>query len=1134
VSRLRALIFDTGWLDCSQLRCYLAPRFGTVDLTIAQTEAELDEVLIASNDAGFDAVFIGVLPDATNILDVQSRLSANLPSAQIIVVTGEHSDTAVLARMDRNRVSFVANHQLPRIPYVIDRWSLQHRLTIRAVEDLPESLQPSDDLYQMIANLASDYVYITDIGPGQESIPRYRGERLSRMTGYSQEELDELGAMGLIHPDDRPLFQSRRESLLRGEARIDELRLRTKTGRVIWIRDYAYPMFEDGASRPYRVVGAAQDITNEKLLQNRLMLQATLLEMIARGEPITKVLQVLNDVVEEQIPDTICSIQLVDPEHNVLRPEVASRLPQRYVDAIWGLPISPNHGACGSAAFTKTLTISSDIYQDPRFDLYRDITRQFNFGAVWSTPVFDSAGDVVGTFALYFHGPREPYDYEIELMESAAQIAGLALETARRETERRLAQTRYQTLVEQTPAITLIANADDPQHITYLSPQFEEFSERPVAEILRNPEKVREVVHPGDLEHFDDTIRHARVTGEPVNIEFRIQRVSGDVAWVQVRMSLVRDQSGFPLHWLGVMLDVTERNEAIRQMIDSERRYRSLFDDNLNAIVTYDYEGRVVDFNPASERISGYSADEVRGKELLWLIAPEHRDRAERYFLQARAGISSQFAITIINRDGERIELSASQSPIVVDDEIVGVSSISEDVTDRRRLESQLLHQAYHDALTGLPNRIYFDQMLAAAISSLGRKTELAVLFMDLNDFKIINDSLGHEVGDKYLQVIGRRLQSIVPNDATVARFGGDEFTVLLPSVGDAMSHATKLAERIISELATPVGIDGYELGTSVSIGIAGMTYATTCDTGELIRRADIALYDAKRGSRESNYRIFNEGMDEWVFERLWIEGDLRQALANGEFEIHYQPLIDAQTREVFVVEALLRWNHPTRGLLVPDQFLRIAEESGHILEIDQWVLRTASQKVAEWNAEHPDRRQLFLGVNVSTRQFWNVEFGDLVLEVLEETGLDPNLLCIEITESTMMRDTYQASSSVRDLRKHGVLIAIDDFGTGYSSLSYLRQFPIDVLKIDRSFVMRLHDDEQQLQLVQAIVAMARALNLIVVAEGIETEMHIAQTAHLDCDLLQGFFISPPRPFNELLPMIEQQQVSVSRRQGVP
>ena len=1121
------LLVDTGTLDREMLRSHLAIRHGSsITLTTVRTLAAIEPAL--SGEPFFDAVVLASLPDELAIPDVIERILAREPMAQVIVVAGTSYVELSSSGIDSPRVHFLPAHQMARLPYMLQQRTAQQYRERRALDPFPKILETVDDVDRVIASLTSDYVYIALLN-ADGSVPiQYRSDSLVELSGYSHQEIDEGGSELLLHPEDRHMLAARRNAFRRGETRVDEFRIVTRDGRTIWVRDYARTIQPSDPASPEIVVGAAQDITNEKLYQSRLALQASILEMIARGERYPIVLKALSAVVEEQIPDAICSVQLLDSEANVLRPEIGGRLPPEFLDELRSWPIGPEHGACGSAAFYQELTLVVDVADDPRFERYQDLTAQNGIGAVWSTPIFNSGSDVVGTFALYFGSPRTPADHEIALLESAAQIAGIALDVSEGEVQRRLAQARYQTLVEQTPAITLIADPDDLCHITYLSPQFELFSDIPASEILNNADRVRSFVHPDDRLAFEQGVQHSLQTGEPLDIEFRIRRVSGAIAWLQATVSLVRDSQGRPLHWLGVMLDVTERNEAIRQKMNSDRRYRSLFDENLNIIVLYDYEGNVIDVNPAGERLSGYTADEIIGGPLLWMVAPEDRERAERYFLQAREGISAQFSITLIGKQGDRIELSASHSPVIVDGEIVGVSGVAEDITDRRRLESQLLHQAYHDALTGLPNRTYFDYMLSSAIESIGHDQELAVLFMDLNNFKVINDSLGHDLGDKYLSAIAGLLQDTVPENTFVARFGGDEFTVLIPASPDSLNNAMSLAETVMDVLQTPLTIDGYKLGTNVSIGIASTSLETICEPNELIRRADIALYDAKQGGRESNVRIFSERMDEWVFERLWIEGDLRQALGNGEFCVHFQPLIDVRTGEPTVVEALLRWNHPERGLLKPGRFLRIAEETGHILEIDRWVMRTACEYVANWNARHPENNPLFLGVNVSTRQFWNAGLAEQVLDTLEETGLDPSLLCIEITESTMMQDAEHAADIVRDLREHGVLFAIDDFGTGYSSLSYLREFPIDVLKIDRAFIGALNQDEQLIRIVRAIVEMARALNLVVVAEGIETEEHFSLVRELECDLAQGYFISEPDSFENIVPRIERRLLTVN------
>jgi diguanylate cyclase (GGDEF)-like protein/PAS domain S-box-containing protein len=1116
------LIVDHNTLDQDALRSHFRPHHpDPLIIHTVTTSEELHQVV--SDRPRIELVLLVVPPPGRELVDVLGELSHAFPIAVMILVTGSSSSLVPISQVDTGRVSFLPVHQLARLPFMLRHWRMREQRQVVTAGVLPNmsSIDLDVDVYQTIAGLTADYVYIAEVNPDRTIRVQYRSEALPQLTGFSHQEIDEGGPEILVHPDDQHIIPARRVAMLNGDSRVDEFRLVTRDQRVIWIRDFAQPARLNEHGLPQLIVGAAQDITSEKLLQSRLTLQASILGMIAHGEARDAVLTALNDLIEEQISDAYSSIQLLDKDAQVLRPAVECRLPAGFVDAIRELPVGPQHGACGCAVYYKALTIATDIDTDPRFESYRELMHQYQLLAVWSTPIFAPDGSVAGTMALYFSQPRTPIDHEIALMESAAQIAGLALDVQQREIERQLAQVQYQTLVEQLPAMTLMAHPSDPCDLTYLSPQFALFSELPARELIRAPDKVRSFVHEDDRERFEAAVQRSIDTGEPLQIEFRLRRVNGTVAWIQTSLALVHDQQGQPLHWLGIMLDVTDRNKAIHERALADQRYRSLFDENLNPIVIYNYEGIVTDVNPAAERVSGYSADDLMGDRLTWLVAPDQRERAERYFLQARAGIYNSFNVAIINKQGERVELASTHGPLVVDGQIVGVTAISEDVTDRRRLESQLLYQAYHDPLTALPNRIYFDHMLSNEIETLGRNVELAMLFLDLNNFKVINDSLGHDIGDQYLADIARSLRDVVPSDFVVARFGGDEFTILVTPRPDALDIAVDLARQIIARLEIPISIDRFELGTSVSVGIAAITFDSMCEPRELIRRADIALYDAKGNGRDSNLRVFDESMDEWVLERLWIEGDLRQALRNGEFVVHFQPLVDPETGEVAVVEALLRWNHPERGLLRPGRFLRIAEETGHIMEIDRWVMEQACEVVARWNEQHPDREPLEVGVNLSSRRFWHSGMIEDVLDILEKSGLDPSLLCIEITESTMIQDMDHAIEVVNSLREQGVMFAIDDFGTGYSSLSYIRQFPVDVLKIDRTFITSLSGNEQQTRLAEAIVAMARALDLYVIAEGVETREDMEGVRALKCDLVQGYYLSYPVPFEDLKPMID-------------
>jgi diguanylate cyclase (GGDEF)-like protein len=441
------------------------------------------------------------------------------------------------------------------------------------------------------------------------------------------------------------------------------------------------------------------------------------------------------------------------------------------------------------------------------------------------------------------------------------------------------------------------------------------------------------------------------------------------------------------------------------------------------------------------------------------------------------------------------------------------IACLLEDERETAELAAQEIeHLAYHDPLTGLPNRPLFIDRLIVALAQASRDGQkLAVLFLDVDRFKDVNDSLGHTSGDALLKAVASRVRNSVREGDTVARFGGDEFTLLIPKI-DQVDDVAKIAQKIIEALRVPFQLHEQDLFVSASIGVS-IYPADGHDPETLVRNADTAMYRAKEQGRDS-YQLYAPAMNARALERLALENLLRRAVEHDELVLHYQPLIDTKSRAITGVEALVRWRHPELGLLLPAQFISVAEVSGVILPIGEWILRTACAQVREWQRRH---ESLMMSVNLSARQFQQPDLVDQVRRALEESGVEPWRLQLEITESHAMQNTESSIFTLRELKELGVRIAMDDFGTGYSSLNYLKRFPIDTLKLDQSFIRDITTDPADAAIVSAVIAMAHSLSIEVVAEGVETKEQLEFLARQNCDVIQGFLFSAPMPAEELV-----------------
>jgi len=589
-----------------------------------------------------------------------------------------------------------------------------------------------------------------------------------------------------------------------------------------------------------------------------------------------------------------------------------------------------------------------------------------------------------------------------------------------------------------------------------------------------------------------------------------------------------------PFELMRALRNAVERKRIEESLFKEKERAQVTLDSIADAVICTDCADKISFLNPIAERMTGWPLHEAINRplaEVLKIIDAVTRQTAPDPM--AKAADKNQVGALppdciLIRRDGHEIFIEDSVAPIHDrEGQVAGSVLVFRDVTMARALKARVAHLAEHDSLTGLPNRLLLNDRLDQAIAVAHRNSRnLAVLFLDLDGFKHVNDSLGHSSGDKLLQSVAKRLLGCVRAPDTISRQGGDEFLVLLQDIEHAEDAAVTV-RRILKVLGAPHSIDDHELHITTSIGVSVFPDDGQ-DTETLIKNADAAMYQAK-ASGQHTYKFFKAEMNTVAVNRQSVEEDLRHALKKHEFKLYYQPRINFVTGAITGAEALLRWVNPKRGLVRPAEFIPIAEDSGLIVPIGAWVLRQACEQAKAWqNAGLP---LIDISVNVSTIQLRSPEFFDDLVVILDETGLDPKRLEIEVTESALMRSAEFVAPVLRAIRKRGVRVSVDDFGTGYSSLSYLQQFSLDAIKIDQSFVRRITGISDDITIVSAIINLGRSLKLRVVAEGVETAEELAFLKTQNCDEAQGYFFSHPLPADQFAKLLttDEQKLPVPR-----
>ncbi len=768
-------------------------------------------------------------------------------------------------------------------------------------------------------------------------------------------------------------------------------------------------------------------------------------------------------------------------------------------------------GPTGTAIRTGSTQVNQNWLTNPRMKPWRKAALEQGYQASIALPLVED-GRAFGALTLYAREPEAFNPEEVRLLEELTgglvfAVLSLRTATARSEAAAQLreSESKYRRLVENLPDTVYVYSSR--RGGLFYSQRAEELLGYPLQYLYDHPHIWNESVHPEDRQAVEAAIREAG-QNQVFSVAYRLRDARGEWKWVLDRAMEIRTRDGESLIE-GIAKDITDLKRNEEQI----RKLSQAVEQSPSSITITDLGGNIVYVNQAFLDKTGYLQDEVLGKNPRLLQSGKTpRSTYDDLWIHLMAGRSWQGEFINRKKNGEEYDVSVLISPIRdAQGRTTGYLSIKNDVTEKKRTEEQLSYLAHFDQLTGLPNRVLLQDHFNYALHMAERAMEpMAVMFLDLDHFKDVNDTLGHSIGDRLLVEVSRRIQQGLRAVDTVSRLGGDEFIFILP--GCDANGAAQVADKLMETIAAPCWIGPHELVITPSIGIA-MYPEDGQDMETLSQNADAAMYQAKQGGR-NGYRFFTQAMQVHSARNLRLSNDLRQALARRQLAVHYQPQISLEDGRVVGVEALLRWNHPELGPVPPAEFVPIAEDIGLIVPIGEWVLRTAAAQMKDWlERGFP---AMTVAVNLSAVQFRHARLLESVSDILAAVKLPPDLLELELTEAVAMGDPAAAVAVMKGLHERGVRLSIDDFGTGYSSLSYLKRFRISRLKIDQSFVRDVPDDPEDNAIVTTVISLARSLGLRTVAEGVETERQVAFLKEQGCDEVQGYYYSKPLPVAEL------------------
>jgi len=969
-------------------------------------------------------------------------------------------------------------------------------------ERVENELRKSEERFRSLAELSSDiyweqddqYRFTSSLGSG----PDWIVEGFRQAIGKRRWDFDSVNMTDEDWAAHIALLDARKPFRDLELCKLDDF------GKRVWLSVSGEPVFDAaGAFKGYRGVG--KDITERKRAEQMQALEHKINRCLAEADSASAALKAaIREVCEAE--GWACGRYLrVDDQAGGLRFWESWSVPgpeiERYIADSRQMTYGRGVGLVGEVWQLGTPLWVADITRDARV-ARKTLAREAGMRGAFVVPV-TSAGKTIGVLIFQSRDIRQPDQRLLEAMRVIGSQIGQFVQRKRGEEELR----RFRAGMDASEDMIWLVDPVDMSILDVNDTACRKLGYRREELLSMHPEDIICV----SREELSAAYGRLIAGGEGGTVDGWDRRKDGSLFPVEVFRRAVESEGSHVI--VSVARDITERRAAEEEL----RRFRLAMDKSADMIVLVDRATmRFVDVNETACRLLGYTRDELLGMGPHDVL-PATRDELEKSYDQLIARPSEQPGVIPAGmkshyrcKDGSLLPFESTRHVLRSGDTHI-IAAVSRDIRERLAVEEKMVYLAQFDALTGLPNRHLFQDRLAQAMALAKRNGRpMAVLFIDLDRFKLVNDTLGHGFGDKLLQEAGRRLRSCVRDSDTVGRLGGDEFAAILSGLRGP-GDAGLVAQKIVDVFKQPFDLGAGETFVTASIGIT--LYPADNDSAEaLVMNADAAMYRAKEQGR-NNFQYFTRDMNERTVQRMQLETALRRALERGEFRLHYQPKADLATGEICGVEALLRWQHPDKGMVMPGDFIPVLEDTGLIVPAGEWVIRTACSQIKAWQAA--GLRVPPVAVNLSARQFEQKNLKDVVAEILRDTKVDPSLIEFEITESLLMNDPEAAAHTLDSLKQSGVRLSMDDFGTGYSSLGYLKRFPIDALKIDRTFVRDLCTDPDDATLTRAIIHLARNLRLKVVAEGVETKEQLAFLISNGCDEIQGYLFARPGEADE-------------------